>query len=339
MKISVIIPFKQDFEIIGAVLENLIINGSEDCAEMEIILVNDGSKTPGGKFDPVMTDHPSITHIDQRASFGIGYSFDRGVERATGDVIVLMGADVFPHLGWYEIVRNGVLRNPETIGCAVCVGDKSRADGTYSHNYGADLLITMDVNDLPLSSKIREQQPKYRDLFKARWADLQRGEEPWEIPCLLGAFYFCTKEYYTKLGGWDTLPGNRFRGHRQYGHLEPHLSLKSWLGGSGCLLYPHLKARHVFSRVSRENRYAKGARSMENIWWNALWIGETCVLDPALREKILNYPHNTLNYGVAKNMIRRNYDQVLEVRAKNEKLFVKDIEYFCNKFGYNLKLE
>jgi len=231
------------------------------------------------------------------------------------------------------------LRSPETIGCAVCIGDKPRVDGSYTHNYGADLLITLDINDLPLSSKIRVDQPNYRDLFKARWADGQRREEPYEIPCLLGAFYFCTKEYYTKLGGWDTKPGVRFRGHRQYGHLEPHLSLKSWLGGSGCLLYPDLHAKHIFSRVSGGNKYTKGARSQENIWWNALWIGETCVLDPALREKILNYPYNTLNYGVAKNMIRRNYDQVLEVRARNEKLFVKDIEYFCNKFGYNLKLE
>ena len=160
MSLSIIIPFKNDVEELPRVLEHLLSTSNTSTANTEIIVVNDGSRNHFGKFVPLEKlvpmeiDYPNVRVINNSKSFGVGASFDRGVENCTYENIVLMGCDVFAKEGWYEKVRNEISRNPNSIGCAVCVGDKP----PYRKYYGADMLITYGVDDLPPKSKLRDRK-------------------------------------------------------------------------------------------------------------------------------------------------------------------------------------
>ena len=332
--ISIIIPFRNDWDTIGDTIATLIENADAD--DYEIIVVNDGSNDDSGRFKPLAINHPKVRVINNVRNFGVGYAFDRGAEQAKGDMLILMGSDIHTTKGWYEKVRIEINRNPNTLGCAVSVG-LAKGSNDFSgrpHRYGADLLFTVEENDLPLTSKLRGHKNGYTSLFSAKWLTAQESKEPYPIPCILGALYFTSKDYFNFLGGWDTEYGNRYRGFRGWGHLEPYISLKSWLCGGGCVLYPNIISGHNFGRVNKENRWTKGARSAEWMWWNALFMLETMILDGDMRRKLYDFINPELNFNIARKMIKDNYDTVLKIRNQNAQKFKYDYKIFVDKFQY-----
>jgi hypothetical protein len=221
----------------------------------------------------------------------------------------------------------------------VCVGDKPKTDKegnpVYTRYYGADLLFTVGVDDLPPKSKLRERRGGYTDLFKGKWRN-KESDEQYELPCLMGAFYFTTKAYYQRIHGWDTEVGNRYMGFRSWGHLEPYISLKSWLYGGGCYLEPSIEATHIFTRLDRNNKWTKGTRSSEWRWWNALFMLETMVLSEFTRNRMYDFVNPELNFNVAKKMIRDNYRNIERIRERNRQEFTNDLSIFKTKFNYEI---
>ena len=326
---SICIPFKNDFELIDSVVKHIIDTAESD--DYEIIVYNDGSVHSSGKPRTLELNYENTKVINASQSFGVGHAFDRCVEQAKGEYLVLMGSDVFPHKGWYEKVRNEVSRNPTTIGCAVCVGDKPKivnGEEHYTKYYGADLLIKMSNDDLPLHSKLRERRGGYTDLFRGKWAE-KRGNEPYEISSLMGAFYFCHKSWYQHIGGFDTEPRNRYCGFRVWGHLEAYLSMKSYLCGGNCVLFPDIEITHIFTRNHR-------GRGEDWMWWTALFILETMVLSESARNRLKDFVNPELNYNVAEKWIKQNMKTVERYREKNQQRFKFGLEIFEQKF--NIKI-
>lgn len=326
MTLSILIPFKNDYELIDSVVKNLIDTIEGD--DYEILVYNDGSVLSSGRPRTLELDYKNTRVINSVVSFGVGYAFDRLAEEAQGEFLVLMGSDVYPHKGWHAKVLEHINSSPETIGCSVCVGDK----GPFRKYYGADLLIKMGVDDLPANSKLRQRKGGYTDLFRGKWAE-KRGNEPYEISCLMGAFYWCHKNWYQHIGGWDTERGNKYKGHRMWGHLEPMISMKSYLCGGNCVLYPDIEATHLFNRHNRYSKGIKGVRSADVMWWNALWSLETMVLSEGRRNMLHDYLNHELNLNKARQMIKRNYDTVEQVREENRLKFKFGLEIFEEKFG------
>jgi glycosyltransferase involved in cell wall biosynthesis len=339
--ISICIPTRNDFADVENVVKHLLETAKSD--DLEILIYNDGSVYGSNLPRPLELNYPNVRVINANKSFGVGYAFDRAVEQAKGEIIVLMGSDVYPREGWYEKVRNEVIRNPETLGCAVCIGlNPTRMnldDPKNFKRYGADLLFYVDNDDLPKDSGLRNRKGGYTDLFHAKWLSGKQSDEPYSIPCLLGAFYFTSKEYYRKLNGWDTVPNNRYIGHRCWGSLEPYISLKSWLVGGGCTLYPDIEAGHVFSRIDIRNQFSKGARSAEWMFWNRIFMLETMILSDFTRNRLYDFMHYELNFGVAQKMIREHRMEVDRVREQNRLKFVNDHTIFTTKFDYNFDIK
>lgn len=326
--LSILIPFKQDFGEIEPVVRNLLTTATGD---LEIIVYNDGSFYGDNKPRALELDFPHTRVINAPQSFGVGFAFDRLVEACQSENIILMGDDVTPHEGWYPKVIQAINSKPESIGCSVCVGNLK----PFRRHYGADLLFTVGNDDLPVGSKLRERVGGYTSLFHGRWRPKQSDERD-DLPCLMGAFYFTTKSYYKRLGGWDTVAGDRNKGFRSWGCLEPYISLKSWLVGGGCYLDPNIEATHVFSRIDKDRRYAKGSRSDEKTWWNRLLVLETQIMSDYTRNRLYDFVHPELNFSRAKQMIKRNYNYILELREHNRAKFKNDLSVFADKFGYKI---
>jgi hypothetical protein len=193
----------------------------------------------------------------------------------------------------------------------------------------------MGNDDLPPKSELKNRKGGFTDLFRGRWAS-KKSDESYEISCLMGAFYFCTKEFYLRIHGFDTITKNRYCGHRVWSHLEPFLSLKAYFHGGNCILYPDIEATHVFGRIDVYNQFNKGCRSAEWFFWNSLWILETMILNEFQRNRIFDFMHYELNWGVALKMIRENHITVERFRERNRQEFKCGLEVFIEKFGINL---
>lgn len=341
MSISVCIPAHNEGDLLKSVLSNLITTaGTED---FEIIIFNDGSKDSSCRFQPIKIDTQfrNLRITNSPIQYGVGYAIDRAVEQASGDIVVIMGADVMTDFGWMQSITEAVALNVGDIGCAACVGISP--DNMDMHRegrkirYGADMLVQMDFNDLPKGTQENLKAHKrysYTDLFRAKWRWGKDSDEPYEIPCLLGAFYFCKKEFYQKIHGFDTEAHKRYQGHMLYGHLEPYLSLKTWLYGGKCMMFPNIETAHCFGRVDKRhrNRAMKPSYSV----WNALWIAYT-MCDAELRDYLIDWLDSELALNRAKTYVRHNMESLLKIRERNEREFTKDVTWYIERFNIDLK--
>jgi hypothetical protein len=231
-------------------------------------------------------------------------------------MIVLAGADTFAQRSWFYDVKT--LVKDDILGCGVSIGLQPgnydiNQDGLYAR-YGAKILWTMNYEDLPKLSPLRKY-PDYRDIVEPKWMPKQ-SDEPYEIPCVYGAFYWLTKEFYQKIHGWDTEEGKHFRGAMLWGNLECHLSVKAKVYGGKSMLYPDFKVGHVFGKFDDVYK----VRSVRNDikYWNKLFMCHT-LLDDDFRDEILAFPHHSLNLSQAKAYIKQNWDYIQEIRQRNIK--------------------
>jgi glycosyltransferase involved in cell wall biosynthesis len=314
--ISALIPIhNEEISLLTEVLNNLIYGIRPE--ELEIVIVNDGSCNPDGSFASITMEQipwPNAQIINNTKQWGVGYSFDRAAEIAKGEILVIMGADVFPMHGWAKITE---LVKPKEIGCAVSVGlqpdnhDINKL-GLY-RRYGAKLLYTIGHDDLPKKSPLRKNK-NYTSILEGQFQP-KLSDEPYEISCLMGACYWITKEFYQNIGGFDTASGIRQWGHSYYGCLEPHLSLKAKCYDGKCVLYPNIEAGHVFGKIDDISK-VRAVRD-DYVWYNRLWVAHT-LLDDDLRDEVIHFPHSEWNFNVAKVWIRQNWSTVCSVRELNK---------------------
>ena len=161
-------------------------------------------------------------------------------------------------------------------------------------------------------SKILRTDGHYTQIIKGQWRKTMDGEEPYEVPCLMGAFYACTKEFYQRIHGFDTVKGELWQGHKKWGHLEPMLSLKARVYGGNTMIVPSVEVGHIF------NRPTDGVRSKDFQIWNSLWIAET-MLTERCRAELYSFLKAEHNLSVAQKWIEQNKSNVLKVRERNER--------------------
>jgi len=317
MKVSIIIPTHNDFEYLPRVIWGLFDVIWEN-ATCEFILVNDGSVNPNGSLMDIRQTSYTVEVlckvIDNPGNFGVGYSFDRGVSEAQGDIVILTACDIFPKGdNWLKDVIDAVQSHPNEIGCCTTLGlspdnlDMKHPNKLY---YGAELLWTYEGYKEEWKSKLLRSDGHYNSILNGQWNDTFKSWEPYKISCLMGGFYFCTKEFYVRMHGFDTYKGDRFRGHMKWGHLEPMLSLKAEMYGEGIRLYPEIEVGHIF------NRKVDGARSGEYQYWNKLWMAYT-MLEESFRDELRDYLTPNLYYNIAQHWIRQHKHVINETRQRN----------------------
>jgi hypothetical protein len=119
-----------------------------------------------------------------------------------------------------------------------------------------------------------------------------------------------------------------------YSHLEPFLSLKAYLYGGSCKMFPNIETAHLFGRSDKRHRTRAHKASI--FAWNTLWIAYT-MCDDNLRDYLINWLDSCLALNRAKTYVRKNMESLLKVRERNKEEFVKDVTWYMEKFNIKLK--
>ena len=298
-KLTIIIPFLNEGQEPIRTIES--IYNTCDSQLIDIIAIDDCS-------DHKLTDfsaYPEVKVLRNSNRIGVAVSRQIGAEMAqTPYLLIIDGHMRFRKDNWYTRITEALEKEPHTLFCTTCVHltpdqmDMERASGKY---YGADLvLVDPSQSDSIIASQIIE--PK--------WAIEKEGNE-YEIPCILGANYAVSKDWFLKLKG--------LKGLQKWGGDEAFLSLKSWLAGGKCKLIKDIEIGHMF----REN--APYVTKMYHMYYNKMWICWTLFPDELSQYLIQLLPDNPQKH-VAQTHISSHWSTILSMREYFQSIFTRPLK-------------
>lgn len=219
MEVTVIIPFLNE----GIEVRHTLASLKESTSTpFELILINDGSDD-GYDYAGLALEY-GARYIEHRARQGVAPSRDEGARICQTEYMLLLDAHMRIYQDdWIERFVSVAKRYPESILCGATLDldEHGELKGNGSVGYGAYINYTE---------------------LKVEWVNNNNLGEPedevLEIPCVLGASYFCRRAY------WERLQG--LVGLRSYGLDEQLLSLKVRLSGGRCLCLREVQFGHIF---------------------------------------------------------------------------------------------
>jgi hypothetical protein len=306
----------------------------------EIIVVDDCSDKPLPSLE-------GVTIIRNLVNVGVGQSFDAGVKQAKGENLIIMACDIrFVKNNWASLLVKEIEMHPKAWTCTTCVGLNMRSQccdadiingkctgencknpdnplnnmdfakrRVKNHWHGATFIAFHDHESNP------RKPIGYKSILEAKWLGRDSTKEgSYEVPCVLGAIYGVKKSWYEYIDGWW--------GHRQWGTLEPYISIKSWMMGGSCRVAPHIETGHIFKK--------KGTHGLrqENFQFNKLLTATLFVED---YKRLTNFLPNTGSKVKARQMLSEC--PIMEKREEYKGKFVMTFDNLCQKFNIDLRKE
>lgn len=290
--LSIIIPYHNEGEDFIKTTINQI-KYSIDYTPYEIIIVDDLSNKP------LELVEDKVTVIRNETNVGVGISFDNGVNKAKYDYLWLMGADIrFEVNHWASLMVNEIKKYPKAITCTTCINYKEGISfkDTHSHDkyYGADILTYV---------------PKGKRILQAQWIRSKKQEDSYSIPCILGAAYGISKYWYKQIDGWW--------GHRQWGTLEPYISIKSKKFGGDVRIAPQIETGHIF-KIPTSNFHSV---KLDNVVYNQMLVA-ILLYDEETTNKLIAYIGESTLKQRALKIIEDNKEEIYKKKEEYLKKIV-----------------
>lgn len=111
-KVSIVMPMYNQENYIGECLESVI---NQTLKDIEIIIVNDGSKDKSLEIVQKYAKKDSRIIIIDKPNTGYGDSMNVGIDRATGEYIGIVETDDFVALDMYETLYNTAIKNKAEV--------------------------------------------------------------------------------------------------------------------------------------------------------------------------------------------------------------------------------
>lgn len=301
-QLSIIIPFLNEGEEVKNTIESILEFSDDD---VEIIIINDKSDDSYDyKSDFYSYD---IIYIENKERLGVAASRNLGVELSTTPYFLLLDAHMrFYKKGWVTRIVNTLKKNPKYLLCCqtkVLKKEDNIIIERYTQNTcGAVINL---YNDHILFSQ-KWSYPSNKDIYE------ENNLPP--IPCVLGASYSCSKEYWQYLKGLEGL--------LHYGYDEPFISIKVWLSGGECRLLKDVVIGHIFRDAApyqNDNVY---------VLYNALLINELFTQNTPLYKMYLAKAKFNSLFAQAYLLIYKNRDKISDMKEYYTQIFVNDFSYF-----------
>jgi glycosyltransferase involved in cell wall biosynthesis len=294
-QLTIIIPFLNEGDELQKTLQSI-----KDTAtgNPHIILINDSS-TDGYDYQSLAVAF-GCAYLYHSKRIGVAASRDEGVALCKTPYFLLLDAHMeFYEQGWDERVIDILNANPRSLLCS--------RTGTISSARGAKPAMAPTFgayfdNEKPCGISIswNRQDPNPNELLV-------------EIPCVLGAAYAMSKDYWERLHG--------LRGLVNYGLDESLISLKVWCEGGKCLLLKDWLVGHLYRKSAP---YAISGRDMT---YNEIFILRLFFTGINREERLLKLQkRNVAAFGVAYEQIKQNADFLEKERSYLWSIFAPDAE-------------
>ena len=298
--ITIIMPFLNECEEPQSTIDSIYQTAHPD--RFEIIAIDDCSNKPSK-----IQDRKEILVLRNKERIGVDACRQLGAELATTKNLFIIDAHMrFPR-GWLSRIVERIEANPKTLWCTTCMGlgygnmDLIRSRSQYR---GADIII--------LNGDGEVLEPKWR-------SEVQLGD--YEIPCVLGANYGVSKEWFIRIRG--------LRGLKMWGSSEPFMSLKTWMAGGSCKIASDIKIGHKF----RSN-----APYSTNVWqitYNKIFLCKT-ILPENLGDILISHISHNINKKLAEREINKNKQFIDEERKYYQSIFTRDIFSICEQWNITI---
>ncbi|ALZ75925.1 glycosyltransferase [Rheinheimera sp. F8] len=191
---------------------------------IDIIVVNDFS-TDNWDYQ-ISCNKYNATLINNNLRIGVAASREIGIEAAKTEFIFITDAHMkFPNNDWIITIEKRIKENPRGIYCTTSV----KIDRKFNY--------IENENKLRGAYIVFESSPNYQPLTPIFFEDHKKRNE---IPCILGANYALSKEYYKKIGG--------LKGLQHWGGDELLLSAKTFIEGGSCFLINEIEIGHLYRK-------------------------------------------------------------------------------------------
>ena len=316
MDLSIIIPYHDEgLDFITTTINS--IKETIDVDKYEIIIIDDFSSKPLSEID-------NVKILRHNKNLGVGAAFDTGVKEAKSDNLFLMGSDIrFIPNNWASKIIEEIKNYPKAFTCTSCV-----ALTTQNLNINERRLINVANGATILMFHDQKTNPKkdknFRGIIEAKWLPnlKNRDIDSFEIPCILGAAYGVSKEWYNYIDGWW--------GHKKWGTLEPYISLKSWLFGGSCRTAPRIEVGHIF-----KTRGTHGT-NQDVLLYNKMLVA-TLLFDDY--ERLIRFLGVNNDVIEARKLYNDNRKNILKKRKEySQKITYNYLNYF-KRFNIDYRLD
>lgn len=207
MLVSIIIPCKNEGENIAMTLDSLL--AAKNRTNYEVIVIDDGSDD--NCCDGIQKKY-QLVRLYRTDGIGAARARNYGAGKAKGSILIFCDAHLAFKNYWIDKLVLSVDRyNCDAIAPGIGVMDNPSAAG-----YG----LTWD------------------NLLKAKWYTL-KPKSIKKVPFLPGGCLAIKKTVFEDIEGFD-------KGFVVWGHEDEEISLKLWLFGYSCCIYPEVLVLHKF---------------------------------------------------------------------------------------------
>lgn len=307
-KITIVMPFLNEKEEPIKTAES--IHSTADPNLFTILAIDDCSKEP-----IAFPKDLKVKYLRNDYRLGSGASKHMGAMMAQTPCVFIIDAHMrFKDDNWLDRIIESVEREPQTAWCTTCVGLGYGTMTMEDHKgkyYGADMMF-ID----PRSSGNRPA----REILEPKWRRVENAIE-YEIPCILGANYAFSTEWFKHIMGMEGL--------KMWGSEEPFISMKSWMAGGKCKIRRDIEIGHKF----RDD--APYATQIKYLVYNKIYMCRT-IFPEDMGEKLINLMPQDQNFKAAMKLAEVNKKEMEAARTYYSSIFKSSIYDYANKFGFKL---